>query len=53
MTLYILHGFAKAAEFGVDVPKDMVRRGWGYLAAHFRDEYAQRMARGRLLLGVR
>ena len=29
MTLYILHGFAKAAEFGVDVPKDMVAEGLG------------------------
>ena len=28
MTLYIMYGFAKAAEFGVDVPKDMVQRGW-------------------------
>ena len=32
MTLYILHGFAKAAEFGVDVPKDMVQRAWAYVA---------------------
>ena len=44
MTLYILYGMAKAAEFGVDVPKDMVAKGWGYLATHFRDEYAKRMA---------
>ena len=29
MTLYILHGFAKAAEFGVDVPKDMTQRALG------------------------
>ena len=27
MTLYILHGFANALEFGVDVPKDMVAAG--------------------------
>jgi len=44
MTLDILYGMAKASEFGVDVPKDMVAKGWGYLAAHFRDEYAKRMA---------
>jgi hypothetical protein len=44
MTLYILYGMAKASEFGVDVPKDMVVKGWGYLARHFRDEYAKRMA---------
>ena len=44
MSLYILYGLAKASEFGVEVPKDMVERGWGYLARHFRDEYAKRMA---------
>jgi uncharacterized protein YfaS (alpha-2-macroglobulin family) len=38
MTLYIMHGFAKATEFGVDVPKDMVQRGWQYLAKYVRDE---------------
>ena len=43
MTLYILYGFAKAAEFGMDVPKDMVQRGWAYLAQHFREEYAKKM----------
>jgi uncharacterized protein YfaS (alpha-2-macroglobulin family) len=43
MTLYILYGFAKAAEFKVDVPKDMVERGWQYLAAHFREERARRL----------
>ncbi len=36
ITLYLMHGFAKALEFGVDVPKTMVRRGWAYLARHFR-----------------
>ena len=30
MTLYILHGFANAIEFGVEVPKDMVQKGWKY-----------------------
>ena len=44
MTLYILYGMAKATEFGVDVPKDMVEKGWRYLAAHFREEYVKRMA---------
>jgi len=43
MTLYIMYGFAKASEFGVDVPKDMVTRGWAYLAQHFRQEYAARL----------
>ncbi len=45
MTLYILHGFAKAAEFGVDVPKDVIQRGWQYLAQHYRSEYATKMLR--------
>src|SRR5262249_34968756 len=30
MTLYLLHGFAKAAEFNVEVPKDLVQQGWTY-----------------------
>ncbi len=38
MTLYIMHGFSKAAEFGVDVPKDVVQRGWQYLAGYVRAE---------------
>jgi len=45
MTLYIMYGFAKASEFGVDVPKDMVQRGWAYLAGHFREEYVQHMVK--------
>ncbi|MBW2700110.1 MAG: hypothetical protein JRF33_04765 [Deltaproteobacteria bacterium] len=35
MTTYLLHGFAKAMEFGVDVPKNVVRRAFGYLHSHF------------------
>jgi uncharacterized protein YfaS (alpha-2-macroglobulin family) len=38
MTLYIMHGFAKASEFGVDVPKDVIQRGWSYLAKYYRDD---------------
>ncbi len=38
MTLYLMNGFAHAAEFGVEVPKEMVRRGWQYLASHYRDD---------------
>lgn len=47
MTLYLMHGLARAVEFNVDVPKDMVVRGWSYLARHFRDEYVKRMRDGR------
>ena len=43
MTLYIMYGLAKASEFGVEVPKDMVQRGWAYLAQHYREEYAGKM----------
>ncbi|HEV8266852.1 MAG TPA: alpha-2-macroglobulin family protein, partial [Thermoanaerobaculia bacterium] len=44
MTLYILHGFAKAQEFGVDVPKDVVLRAWPYMASHFRETWRDCMA---------
>lgn len=35
MTLYLLHGFARASEFGVDVPKDMTARGWAFMKTWF------------------
>ncbi len=38
ITLYLLHGFSKALEFGVDVPKDMTRRAWRYMKRHHIDE---------------
>lgn len=44
ITLYLLHGFSKGLEFGVEVPKPMVQRGWRYLKQHHVDEafrYAQ------------
>ncbi|MBM3306490.1 MAG: hypothetical protein FJY79_11215, partial [Candidatus Aminicenantes bacterium] len=41
MTLYIVHGFSKAAEFGVAVPKEPVVRAFRYLHAHFLDEVAR------------
>ena len=44
MTLYLMHGLANAAEFGVDVPKEMVQRGWQYLAGHFRSDLRKMMA---------
>jgi uncharacterized protein YfaS (alpha-2-macroglobulin family) len=43
MTLYIVYGFSKALEFGVDVPKDPVVRGFGYLHRHFLDEIVREM----------
>jgi len=31
MTLYLMAGFARAAELGAEIPADVVRRGWAYL----------------------
>ena len=45
MTLYIVHGFAKALEFGVDVPKDVTVKAWAYLHRHYIDEYVRLMQR--------
>ncbi|MCC6810688.1 MAG: hypothetical protein IT381_24875 [Deltaproteobacteria bacterium] len=38
ITLYLLYGFAKAVEFQVDVPKDMVQRAWQYVASHIKND---------------
>jgi uncharacterized protein YfaS (alpha-2-macroglobulin family) len=43
MTLYILHGLSRAMEYGVEVPPEMTRNAWGYVARHFRDEYAEKL----------
>ena len=42
ITLYLLSGFARATEFGVDVPKETVVRGWGYLAEEARRDWLPR-----------
>lgn len=44
MTLYLLHGFAKATEFKVDVPRDLVQRAWTYVGNEFRGETRRCMA---------
>jgi uncharacterized protein YfaS (alpha-2-macroglobulin family) len=43
MTLYILHGFSKGLEFGVDVPKDVVVRAWSYMHRHYIDVMVNQM----------
>ncbi|MCP3142535.1 alpha-2-macroglobulin family protein [Pyxidicoccus xibeiensis] len=43
MTLYIVHGLSRAMEYGVEVPPEMTRSAWAYLARHFRDEYADKL----------
>ncbi|MEM7481700.1 MAG: alpha-2-macroglobulin family protein [Acidobacteriota bacterium] len=37
MTLYLMQGFARAAEFGVPVPREPVEWGWGYLRQYYDD----------------
>jgi alpha-2-macroglobulin len=41
MTLYLLHGFSKAMEFGVDVPKPMIQRAWRYMHRHYVDKWVK------------
>ncbi len=43
MTLYIVYGFSKALEFGVEVPKDPVVRAFDYLHRHYLDEIVREM----------
>lgn len=38
ITLYVLHGFSKALEFGVEVPQDMIQRAWQYMHRHYIEE---------------
>lgn len=39
MTLYLMGGLARAAEFEVPVPRDMVQRGFQYLAREAKEEW--------------
>ena len=39
MTLYLLYGFAKAGEFGVAVPRQVVVKGWSYLGEKYQREF--------------
>ncbi len=43
MTLYIVHGFSKALEFGVEVPKEAVVKAFAYLHRHYLDEIVGEM----------
>jgi len=43
MTLYMLYGFSKALEFGVEVPRDMVLPAWNYMHRHYLDEIVSDM----------
>jgi uncharacterized protein YfaS (alpha-2-macroglobulin family) len=46
MTVYILHGFANALDFGVEVPRAMVLKAWAYAGTEVRRDLAECM-RGR------
>ncbi len=43
MTLYLLHGFARGLEFGVETPKDVVVKAWAYLHRHYLDAVVREM----------
>lgn len=38
MTLYLLYGFSKALEFGVEVPNDIVTKAWEYMKSYYLEE---------------
>jgi alpha-2-macroglobulin len=44
MTLYIVQGFSKAAEFKSPVPEDMVQSAWRYLSGHYRSSWKKCLA---------
>lgn len=43
MTLYLLNGFSKALEFGVDVPREIVQPAWNYTHQHYLDDIVKDM----------
>jgi alpha-2-macroglobulin len=43
MTLYLLHGFSKALEFGVPVPREMILPAWNYVHRNYLDEIVRDM----------
>ena len=43
MTAYLLQGFSRALEFGIEIPKPMVQKAWAYLHRHYVDELVRRM----------
>jgi uncharacterized protein YfaS (alpha-2-macroglobulin family) len=43
MTLYLLHGFSKALEFGVEVPRDMAKPAWDYMHRYYLDKIVKDM----------
>ena len=46
MTVYILHGFANALEFGAEVPKEMVQKAWAFAGKDVRRDLEECMHLG-------
>ena len=46
MTLYILYGFSKGLEFGVDAPRGVVESAWAYLQRHYVTEILDGLEEG-------
>ena len=46
MTMYLLYGFAKAQEFGVEIPRAMVGNACRYLGDHYRGYYRSKLDTG-------
>lgn len=42
ITLYLMGGLARAAEFAVPVPREMVQNGWRYLAREAKEDWLPR-----------
>ena len=38
MTTYLLHGFSRALEFKVQIPKDMVQKAWRYVNREYKNK---------------
>ncbi len=47
MTLYLIQGFARAAEFQVPIDRSSSLRAWQYLAQHFRSDYQKLLAQNK------
>ncbi len=43
MTLYLLNGFSRALEFGVDVPRPMIEKAWSFMHRHYVEEVVDHM----------
>ncbi len=46
MTLYLMIGMARASEFQIAMPRDMVQRAWSYLGQHYRAEIIDDLKKG-------